>query len=66
MFFESRNAGYWNLLTVTNYRRGERDGTLHLVFPLPAGGNVKVKTDHPQYRQIDAYLRERTLGHDPS
>lgn len=63
MFIEGAHEGRWNLLLCVNYRQ-DNAGAFHLVFPQAAGGNVKIKPDHPQYHQIARHLLGATLPHD--
>jgi hypothetical protein len=63
MFIDSLTGSYWDLRHVVNYRRNARTGGYLLLFGV-GGGNVKIKPDHPQFRQIEHYLMSSTLGRD--
>lgn len=63
MFITTQN-GMLNLLMLVAYRR-DKDGDYTLFFPI-GGATTKVTPDHPQFRQIDQYLRSVTLGADPA
>lgn len=62
MFIEGKHRQFWNLLNLPAYRRND-NGVLELFFQL-GGGYIKIAPDHPQYRQIDRFLRENTIGPD--
>lgn len=52
----------WNLQTMVGYEHRD-DGTFVLIWSV-GGGRVKIRPDHPQYRQISQYLASTTLGPD--
>ncbi|TPW75661.1 hypothetical protein [Schumannella soli] len=62
MFIEGKYGILWNLAVVAGFKR-KRNGSIDLYFPV-AGGNLTVGTSHPQYRQIDQFLRQHTIGAD--
>jgi hypothetical protein len=60
--FIRTDLGYWNLNLVAQYQI-DRSGTYTLQFAVE-GGKVKIAPSHPQYRQIDGFLRGLVLPDD--